>query len=108
MADGGAVLAIAARSGGMTLADLRVILAGFAVLVLRALLVLARPTTQCGRCHGNRTYRKGKRLIRCNCIDGRRYRLGAVAVHRFWWLVLGERLAENRRVQRPEREDHHG
>ena len=65
--------------------------------VARAVFVLVRPTKDCGKCEGHRTYRKGKRLVRCQrCQDGRVYRLGAVTVHRFWKSVVTDRWLEKR------------
>jgi len=57
-----------------------------------SLFVLASPTRRC-RC------KPGKTRARCRKCKGhgRRYRRGAVAVHRFAWSVLLRRLMENRR-----------
>lgn len=99
MADGGLVLAIAAKSSGMTTGDLRLILAALAVVIARAAFVLVSPTRKCGRCHGHRTYRKGnaKRLTRCKrCKDGRVYRSGAVTVHRLWKSTVTDRWLQRR------------
>lgn len=64
--------------------------AGLAVLY--CLFVFVFPTRGCSCEPG----RKRGRCRRCKGT-GRRYRPGAVAVHRFWWSVLGERLRERRR-----------
>jgi hypothetical protein len=99
--------AAATAAHGLTAGTvLRLILAAFAVLVLRALFVLLRPTKRCGKCDGRRNYRKGKRLVRCKrCQDGRVYRFGATAVHRFWWsVVTGPWLERRREASRVSRE----
>ena len=92
------IAAIAAARHGLTPGEiLRLILAALAVAVVYALFVLVRPTGPCGKCDGRRNYRKGNQLVRCTrCKDGRRYRLGALAVHRLFWSVLGDRLTERR------------
>ncbi len=73
------------------------ILAVFAVLLLYALLTLARPTRRCRRCKGKRVTRSRitRRLMPCpRCHGtGRHYRRGGTAIHRFLWLVAGERIA---------------
>jgi hypothetical protein len=89
---------------------MRLILAAFAVLVLRALFVLVTPTKACGKCGGRRNYRKGKRLVRCKrCKDGRVYRFGAVAVHRLWKSVVTDRWLEKRSeaIKAARKEDNH-
>lgn len=64
------------------------------VVIVYCLLVLAMPTGRCWRCRGK--VRGG--CTRCR-NTGRRYHLGATAIHRFYWSALGNRLRERRREQ---------
>jgi hypothetical protein len=78
---------------------LTLILIAAAALVIYALFVLVRPTKVCGRCHGDMVIVRGTRVKPCKrCKDGRRYRPGATAVHRFAWSVIGDRLMAARRA----------
>jgi DnaJ-class molecular chaperone len=72
-------------------------LAAAAVIVIYALLMLAFPTGRCPRCLGRRVTRTRK-CRTCNGT-GRRVYPFATAVHRFYWLVLGNRRMEQRRQQ---------
>ena len=61
-----------------------------AVLTGYSLFLLVSPQGRCWRCWGKR------RCKRCKGT-GKRRRLAAVAVHRFLWSVIGDRLAERHR-----------
>jgi hypothetical protein len=65
-----------------------------AVVIAYCLLVLAAPTKRC-RCQPGQERARCRRCKR----TGRHYRPGAVAIHRFYWSVLGSRRLEKRREQ---------
>ena len=74
---------------------IHVILLGFGALTVYLLVVAARPTRSCRRCHGKRVVqhwltRKYMACPRCRAT-GRQYRFGATAVHRFLQIVKSER-----------------
>lgn len=79
-------------AGLISRAHLADVLIVFGFLVAYALLVLISPTRRC-RCN------PGLQRARCRKCGsrGRRYRIGAAAVHRFVWSVLLRRLMEHRR-----------
>jgi len=59
------------------------------------------PWRNCPRCHGTRvnpgsTRRRHGRCTRCSGT-GRTRRIGATAVHRFYWSALGDQLHQRRR-----------
>lgn len=92
------VLAAGPLSSGIH--DLHIALAVFGLLVARVLFVLARPTRKCPRCDGTSRDTRGRRSRPCKrhgCIDGHVYRVGATAVHRFWWSVVAGPQMEKRR-----------
>jgi hypothetical protein len=64
------------------------------------------PMRPCPRCHGKGTNRgsTGKRYGRCRRCKGTKQvkRIGATAVHRFWWSVAG-RMAKDRMAKRVEK-----
>lgn len=64
------------------------------LLAAYCLLIFISPTEPCDCEPG----RKRGRCRKCKGT-GRRYRPGAVAVHRFYWLALGNRLRERRREE---------
>ena len=71
-----------------------------AAAVIYCAVALARPVHRCPRCHGRRVVvRKGKRPKPCDRCKGhgRVPRLGAAAIHRFFWSVRGEQLMQRRR-----------
>ena len=77
------------------------ILAGY------ALFLIVSPQGRCWRCWGKRRCKRWiwfGRTVRCKRCKGtgRKRRLAAVAVHRFAWSVIGDRLAERRRAQQSE------
>jgi DnaJ-class molecular chaperone len=61
------------------------------------------PWRPCPRCHGTRVNRgtTRKRIGMCKRCrgTGRTRRIGATAVHRFYWSVLGDRQLERRRAE---------
>lgn len=65
-----------------------------AAVAVYCLVVLASPTVKC-RCKPGRERGKCKR---CRSY-GRRYMPGAVAVHRFFWNVLGHHLLATRKAK---------
>jgi hypothetical protein len=75
-------------------AHLAEFVAATAIVTAYCLVVLASPTKRC-RCQPGRERARCRRCKR----TGRRYRFGAVAVHRFYWSVGGSRLLEKRREQ---------
>lgn len=59
------------------------------------------PYRTCPRCHGERIRRSASGRSAGICPrchgDGRVRRIGATAVHRFYWSVIGDALREQRR-----------
>ncbi len=85
------------------------ILIGFGLVVGYCVLCLVRAGRRCGRCKGTR---RSKRYLglwgpvgKCRKCrgHGRHKRLGATAVHRFMWAVVGERWMERRRQRLDDR-----
>jgi hypothetical protein len=70
-----------------------------AAIALYAALRLAFPTARCPRCLGKRVTRRRGRASKCRACHGRGrvVWLGATAVHRFFWSVLGRRLMDRRK-----------
>jgi DnaJ-class molecular chaperone len=64
-----------------------------------ALFLYFCPLRSCPRCHGTRITQAGRRTGMCRRCrgTGRIRRIGATAVHSFYWSVLGDRLREQRR-----------
>ena len=92
-----------------------VILAVLAAAGLYAVSLFACPTRRCRTCGGTgarltragRRYRGG-RCRRCRGT-GRIRRIGATAVHRFWWSAAGDRIRQRRRAAHQARQhaDYH-
>jgi hypothetical protein len=63
-------------------------------------LVLVRPTKRCPACWGRKTVRRGQRMAPCDrCgMSGRVKRLGATLIHRVFWRVAGDALADRCKV----------
>jgi len=64
-----------------------------------ALSLYLRPIHACPRCHGTRVTRTARgRISMCRRCDGtgRTRRLGATAVHRFYWSARGEQAQQRR------------
>jgi hypothetical protein len=88
-----------------------VILAVLAAIGFYAVSLFACPARRCRTCGGTgarltragRRYRSGGRCRRCRGT-GRIRRIGAVAVHRFWWSAVGDHLRERRRAARQARQ----
>lgn len=82
-----------------------VILTVLAAASLYAVSLFACPTRRCRTCGGTgarpiragRRYRGGGTCRRCRGT-GRIRRLGATAVHRFWWSAIGDRMRARRRA----------
>ena len=78
---------------------LTVLLIGLAAAACYVLSLFARPIRSCPRCRGTgaRLSRAGRptggTCRRCRGT-GRIRRLGAVAIHRFWWSAVGDQLRE--------------
>jgi hypothetical protein len=67
------------------------------------------PLRKCTRCHGTRvTHGPGRRVRSCKRCGGtgRIRRIGATAVHRFYWSALGDQHAERRRARAERRRQH--
>ena len=87
-------------------------------LILAAILAAAGyaislylcPTRTCPRCRGTRLAGTGRRTRMCGrCAGtGRIRRIGATAVHRFYWSALGDQHQERRRARLARRRQHAG
>jgi hypothetical protein len=82
---------------------LTVILIGLAIAAVYLLSLAVKPIRSCPRCHGtgaklSGTGRRttGRTCRRCHGT-GRIRRIGATAVHRFWWSALGDHQRARRR-----------
>jgi hypothetical protein len=89
----------AAAHGGAD--PITVILIGFAVAAGYLLSLYAKPIRSCPRCGGtgakqSSTGRPTGRICRRCRGTGRIRRIGATAVHRFYWSVRGDQLREQR------------
>jgi hypothetical protein len=87
------------------------ILIGFAVAAAYALSLYVKPLRRCPGCEGTgakraRTGRPTGALCRRCRGTGRTRRLGATAVHRFYWTALGDRLREQRRAAHDQHHQH--
>ena len=68
-----------------------------------------RPLRTCTRCHGTRvTPGRARRFRSCKRCHGtgRIRRIGATAVHRFYWSALGDQHHERRRARAERRRQH--
>jgi hypothetical protein len=67
-----------------------------------AVSLYLKPWRNCPRCGGTRINKSatGRRISMCRRCDGtgKTRRLGATAVHRFYWSVLGEHTQQRRRA----------
>ena len=75
---------------------------------LYALLVLAHPVGRCLPCLGRKVRKRGKRKrVKCrNCKGAGLARMpGATAVHRFFWLVLGDHILDQRKADAAGRQE---
>lgn len=73
-----------------------------------AVSLYVRPLRACPRCRGTRVTGTGRRTRSCGrCAGtGRIRRIGATAVHRFYWSALGDQLRERRRDKPAQRRQH--
>jgi hypothetical protein len=75
------------------------------VFIAFALVVLRAPQIKCPRCKGKRIIhrksRRGQPGKRCRACDGTGiYRMPlATTVHRFYWLIIGEKRQDKRRAE---------
>lgn len=80
-----------------------VILVLFIAVVIRCAYLLKFPWGPCRRCQGRKTNKGSnrKRWGMCKTCGGtgQHQRLGAKAVHRFWWSVLGSAMREKRKAR---------
>jgi hypothetical protein len=90
------LVVLAAAHGSL----LREVLFAALLLVGYVALVLVRPTKRCPACWGRKLARKGQRMVPCARCDmtGRVKRLGATLVHRVFWRVAGDALADRRKL----------
>ncbi len=96
--------AIAAAGSATGHADpITLILFALAIAAGYAVSLYLWPWRTCPRCHGTRVNRGSnrRRIGMCKRCSGtgRTRRLGATAVHRFYWSVLGEHARERRRAK---------
>ena len=95
--------ALAAGAPAVHAADpIAVILLIIAAAAGYAVSLYLRPLRACPRCHGTRITRGGARRVRsCKRCHGtgRIRRIGATAVHRFYWSALGDQHRERRRAK---------
>ena len=77
-----------------------VILLALAAAGAYAVSLYLWPWRNCPRCHGTRvkTRRRIGMCKRCSGT-GRTRRIGATAVHRFYWSVLGDQVQQRRRAK---------
>ena len=80
------------------------ILAVFAVTVIRCVYLLRYPWGPCRKCRDHPGANRGsnrKRWGMCKACGGtgQRQRAGARAVHRFWWSIAGNALHERRKAR---------
>jgi hypothetical protein len=105
-----AMTAIAAAAPRGHAADpITVILLALGIAAGYALSLYLRPLRGCPRCHGTRiTPGSARRIRSCKRCHGtgRIRRIGATAVHRFYWSALGDQHHERLRA-RAERHRQH-
>ena len=94
---------VAAAATGHAADPITVILLIIAVGAGYAVSLYLWPIRNCPRCHGTRinpgsTSRRASMCRRCSGT-GRIRRIGATAVHRFYWSALGDQLHERRRAK---------
>jgi len=93
----------AAGAAGHAADPITVILLIIAIGAGYAVSLYLWPWRNCPRCGGTRVNRgsTGRRIGMCKRCSGtgRTRRLGATAVHRFYWSVLGEHAQERRRAK---------
>ena len=85
-----------------------IILLAIAAAAAYAVFLYLCPWRACPRCRGTRitgTGRRGRMCGRC-AGTGRTRRIGATAVHRFYWSALGDQLRARRRDKLTRRRQH--
>jgi hypothetical protein len=102
----------AAAPAGHAADPVTVILLAIGIAAGYAVSLYLWPWRTCPRCHGTRvnpgsTRRRYGMCKRCSGT-GRTRRLGATAVHRFYWSALGGQLRERRRAKIARRRQHAG
>jgi hypothetical protein len=104
------VIAASATSGHA--ADpITVILLALGIAAGYAVSLYLLPLRTCTRCRGTRvTPGRGRRVRSCKGCHGtgRIRRIGATAVHRFYWSALGDQHQERRRARAERRRQHTG
>lgn len=100
-ADAGLILAAVHHHGHTSPAAL--VLLALALLAGYALLCLVKPLRKCPKCKGTRVVEHGRGHQPCDrChATGKTRRLGATAVHRFFWSAGGDRATGRRRERGP-------
>jgi hypothetical protein len=103
----------AAAPAGHAADPITVILLALAITAGYAVSLYLWPVRTCTRCHGTRitpgsTGSTGRRVRMCRRCKGTGHirRIGATAVHRFWWSALGDQLRERRRAELARRRQH--
>ena len=102
-------LAAAAPAGHAD--PITVILLALGIAAGYAVSLYLWPLRTCTRCRGTRVTRgSGRRVRSCKRCrgTGRIRRIGATAVHRFYWSALGDQHAERRRARAERRRQHTG
>jgi hypothetical protein len=106
------ILTAAAAHAGHGADPVTLILIGFAVAAGYLLSLYAKPIRRCPRCEGSGAQRTstgrptGRICGRCRGT-GRIRRIGATAVHRFYWSALGDHQREHRRADRDRQHTDH-
>ncbi len=103
--------ALAAAPAGHAADPITVILLILGTAAGYAVSLYLWPLRTCTRCHGTRVSPGGARRFhsckRCHGT-GRIRRIGATAVHRFYWSALGDQHRERRRAKLARRRQHAG
>lgn len=91
---------LAAATAGHTANPLTVILLAIGIVAAYALSLFVWPWRPCPRCRGTRVNPGSNRRRYGMCTrcagTGRTRRIGATAVHRFYWSALGDQLHARR------------
>ena len=92
----------AAAPAGHAADPITVILLALGIAAGYAVSLYLWPLRKCTRCRGTRVTRgRGRRVRSCKRCHGtgRIRRIGATAVHRFYWTALGDQHQERRRAK---------
>jgi hypothetical protein len=104
-------LAAAAAPAAHAADPISVILLVLGIAAGYAVSLYLWPLRNCPRCHGARvTPGSGRRVRSCGRCHGtgRIHRIGATAVHRFYWSALGDQHQERRCARAERRRQHTG